>query len=429
MKIKNQNVLKALVITIIVSALFVSVFLVPSCRPELKFGELVVCLEVDGDTFAPVKIRESFDTGDKKIFAVIDASGVKARDVWRFIWKNKDTGEVIADSTGSYSEIESGYMEGYLSNFIVPGEEGGIIGEPGDYSVDFYHGGQLISSTDFVIEAPELEIIEVTLSKGVDDQGKPVEIFGRFYPDDMINASVKLNCKKKDDSISVKWYRGEEELLGEEQFTIEDDYYLEGYVVFVISNDEPWPLGDYNLEVFHNSLLEGSYSFEIVRKEMADACFDQNKVYKSEDYKFSIGYPDGWSYEEEDIENGLEVAFFPEPDYIDVRMKMRVLEKGYFPDKKEYSDFADSIVKDLDVEILNDEAEVHKTESSAEIDDTEYIQINYNYPGEGENGWDIDLIFINKNSKLYLFLKISAMYYKGFADKVYDSMLKSLQLE
>jgi hypothetical protein len=429
MKIKNQNAVKAIMIIIMASVLFTFIFLIPSCRPELNFGELVVCPEVDTDTLAPLEIRDNFDTGIEKIFAVIDASGVKAEDVWRFIWKNKDTKEVIADSTGSYSENESGYMEGYLSNYIVPGEEGGIIGEPGNYSVDFYHNGQLISSTDFVIEAPELEVIGVTFSKEVDNLGKPVEVFNKFYPDDIIKASIKLNRKKKGDYIGVKWYRGDDELLGEDQFNIKDDYYLENYIVFVVSNDEPWPIGEYRLEVFHNNLLEGSHSFEIVRKEMPDAVYDQNNIYQSEDYKFSIGYPDGWNYEEKDIENGLEVVFVPESDYLDVRIKMKILEKGYFPGKEEYSDFADSIVKDLDIEILDNDTEVQKTESSGEIDDTTYSRVNYNYPGESENGWDIDLIFINRNSKLYLFLKISVMYYKGFADKVYGGMLGSLQLE
>jgi hypothetical protein len=429
MIIKNQITVKILAVIIISGVIMTSAAVFSSCKPGLSFGDLVVCLEVDMDTFAPQEIGSSFGTGVKKIYAVIEVSGVKAEDVWKFTWKNIDTGEVIADSEGSYSEGDSGYVEGYLSNCIVPGEEEGIIGEPGSYRIDFYHNGQLTSSAGFIIEAPEPEIAGVVLSKEVDDKGKPVEVSGSFYPDDIINASVKLSYKKKDDSISVKWYRDEGELLSEEQFTIEDDYYLEDYVVFAISNDEPWPLGDYNLEVFYNSSLDGNYTFKVVRKEIPDAGFDQNEVYESEDYEFHINYPDGWSYEEGDIETGLEVVFVPEPDYIDVRIKMRVLERGYFPGKEEYSDFADSLVKDLDVEILDDEEEVLKTESSGEIDDAEYILINYNYPGENGNGWDIDLVFINKNSKLYLFLKISVMFYKEFADKVHGDMLDSLSFD
>jgi hypothetical protein len=430
MKMKNQNAVKTLMIIITASVVMTFAFLIPSCRPELKFDELVVCLEVDADTFAPVGIKDSFDTGVGKIFAVVDASGVKAEDLWKFIWRNRDTEEVIADSTGNYSENESGYMEGYLSNYIVPGEEGGIIGEPGNYSVDFYHNGQLINSADFVIEPPELEIIEVILSNEVDDLGKPENVSDKFYPDDIINASVKLNCKKKDESISVKWYQGENGLLGEEQFIIEDDYYLESYIVFVITNDEPWPIGDYRLEVFYNGSLDGSYAFEIVRREMPDAAYDQNKIYQSEDYKFSINYPDGWSYKEEENDTGIEVDFIPDPDYIDVIISMRVLKKGYFPGKEEYSDLADEMVEDIDVVISNDEdIEVQKTEGTGEIGDIIYSKINYSYPGEGEDGWDIDFIFISRTNMLYLFKKISGVYYKEFTDKVCTNMLESLQLE
>jgi len=430
MKIKNQNAVKTLMIIITASVVMTFAFLIPSCRPELKFGELVVCLEVDADTFAPVEIKDSFDTGVEKIFAVVDASGVKAEDVWKFIWRNRDTEEVIADSTGNYSENESGYMEGYLSNYIIPGEEGGIIGEPGNCSVDFYHNGQLINSADFVIEPPELEIIEVVLSNEVDDLGKPENVSDKFYPEDIINASVKLNCKKKDESISVKWYQGENGLLGEDQFIIEDDYYLESYIVFVITNDGPWPIGDYRLEVFYNGSLDGSYAFKIVRREMPDAAYDQNKIYQSEDYKFSINYPDSWSYEEEGNDTGIEVDFVPDPDYIDVIISVRVLKKGYFPGKEEYSDLADEMVEDIDVIISNDEdIEVQKTEGTGEIGDIIYSQINYSYSGEGEDGWDIDFIFISRTNTLYLFKKISGVYYKGFADKVYSNMLESLQFE
>jgi len=427
MIIKNQITLKVLIPVITATVIMTFTPLVSSCRPELSFGDLVVCREVDADTFTPVEIRDSFGTEVGKIFAVIETSGVKAEDVWRFIWKNRGTEEVIADSTGSYSESESGYMEGYLSSCIVPHEEGGIIGEPGNYRVDFYHNDQLVSSADFIITPEELKIIEVMLSKEVDESGQPVTASDKFIPDDVINISVKLNCRIKDESISVKWYRGTDELLGEKQFIIDEDYYLTSYIVFKITNDERWPIDDYNIEVFHNESLEGNYDFAVVRKEVSDAAFDQGKTYKSEDYKFSIDYPDDWSFKEEESDSGLDADFTPEPDYIDVIVRMRVLKKGYFPGEEEYSDFADDILSDV-VNSGND-MEVQKTESTGEINDTAYSLINYSYPGEDENGWDIDLIFINRSGMLYLFLKISGIYYKEFADSAYSSMLESLLFE
>ncbi len=424
MTIKNQVTVKILIFIIISAVMMTSAVVFLSCKPELDFGDLVVCPEVDKDTFAPVEIKDIFETGVEKIYAVIEASGVKAEDVWKFTWENRDTGEVIADSTGSYSENDSGYMEGYLSNCIVPGEEGGIIGEPGNYRVDFYHNGQLISSADFIIEPAELKIIEVILSSEADGLEHPEAAADRFFPDDIINASIKLNCKIKGESIGIKWYRGEDELLGEKQFTIEKDYYLPSYIVFKITNEGPWPIDDYRIEIFHNESLEGNYNFEVVRKEISDAAFNQGNLYRSEEYKFSINFADDWSYEEEENNTGLDVDFTPVLDYVDVIIRMTVLKKGYFPGKEKYSDFADNIVKDIIV--LGDDMEVKKTENTGEINDDTYSLINYSYPGEDENGWDIDLIFINKAGMLYLFSKISCTYYKGFADRAYSEMLNSL---
>jgi len=425
MTIKNRITVKIFLFIIISAVIMASTSVFSSCKPELSLGDLVVCLEVDKDTFAPVEIKDSFETGVERIFAVIKASGVKAEDVWKFTWKNRDTEEVIAESTGSYSESDSGYMEGYLSSCIVPGEEGSIIGEPGNYRVDFYHNGQLISSADFVIEPAEIKIMEVILSNEADGSEQQLKAAAdRFFPDDTINASVKLNCKIEGESIGIKWYRGEDELLGEKQFTIDSDYYLPSCIVFKITNEGPWPVGDYRIEVFHSESLEGSYNFEVVRKEISDATFGQENIYRSEEYKFSIDFADDWSYKEGEDDTGLDVDFTPDPDYVDVIIRMTVLKQGYFPDEEKYSDFADSIVQD--VIVLSDDAEVQKTESTGEINDGTYSRINYSYPGENENGWDIDLIFINKNGMLYLLLKISDSYYKGFADKAYSNMLVSL---
>ncbi len=424
MKINNQVTGKILIY--ILTAMLITVFtpLVFSCKPEPRFGDLVICKEVDLDTFAPVEVKDIFEVDTEKIYSVIEVTDVKAEDVWRFIWKNKDTGEVITDSTGSYSENGSGYMEGYLSNYIVPGEDKGIIGEPGNYEVDFYNNGRFISSSGFIIEPGELEIIGVTLSKEVNEAGYPASESEKYFPDEAVNASVRVNFKTKGESLGVRWYRGEDELLGEKQFTIDEDYYSNSYIVFKITNEDLWPIGDYRVEIFHNDMLDRSCNFEVVRREITDNSFEQKNNYSSEEFKFSINYADDWSYEEEKNDTGLNVSFTPEQDYAAVIIRMTVLKKGYYPDEKEYSDFADNIVQDIIV--INEDMEVEKTESTQEINGQSYMRVNYSYLEEDDNSWNIDLIFLNKNSMLYILLKISDSYYNGFADKVYSDMLESL---
>ncbi len=430
---KNQIIIKILAAIIITAFILLFAPIVSSCTHKLSFGDLTICGEIDMVTFAPLEIRNSFDVGVEKIFATISVSGTKAEDIWEFTWINVNTGEIIADSTGRYLEEGSGYIEGYLSNYIVPAQEWGIIGEPGNYRVDFYHNSQLISSAGFIIESPELEITGVVLSSEIDEASQPTAVTESFYPDDIIYTLLRLNCQIEGETVGVKWYRGENELLGQKEFTIDKDYYLPDYIVFEITNDELWPVDSYRVEVFHNGLLDDEYCFKVVEveKEVPDATFSLGNVYQNEEYKFSVCYPDDWKSEEKSEEKkseaGLEVDFIPAYDNINVIIYMRVLKEGHFPSEENYSNFSDQLLNGLVAS--NDTPDVKKSESTGEVGDVIYRQINYHYPGEDKDGWDVDLIFINRSNMLYLFLKVSDVYYQEFADKVYKKMLGSLSFD
>ena len=424
---KNQIIIKILAAIIITAFILLFVPTVSSCTHKLNFGDLTICGEIDMVTFAPLEIRNSFDVGVEKIFTTIRVSGTKAEDIWEFTWINVNTGEIIADSTGRYLEEGSGYIEGYLSNYIVPAQEGSIIGEPGNYRVDFYHNSQLISSAGFIIESPELEITGVVLSSEIDEDSQPVAATESFYPDDIIYTLLRLNCQIEGETVGVKWYRGEDELLGQKEFTIDKDYYLPDYIIFKITNDELWPVDSYRIEVFRNGLMDSEYRYEVVEGEVPDATFSSGNVYQNKEYKFSICYPDDWNCGDDESNAGLKVDFIPGSDNINVIIRMQVLKEGHFPSEENYSDFSDQLLNDLVAS--DDTPEVEKSESTGEIGNVTYRQINYHYPGEDKDGWDIDLIFINRSNMLYLFLKVSDIYYKRFADKVYKSMLDSLSFD
>lgn len=424
---KNKIIIKILAAISITAFILLFAPIVSSCTHKLSFGDLTICGEIDMVTFAPLEIRNSFDVEAEKIFATIRVSATKAEDIWEFTWINVNTGEIIADSTGRYLEGGSGYIEGYLSNYIVPAQEGSIIGEPGNYRVDFYHNSQLISNAGFIIESPELEITGVVLSSEIDKDSQPAAATESFYPDDIIYTLLRLNCKIEGETVGIKWYRGEDELLGQKEFTIDKDYYLPDYIIFKITNDELWPVDSYRIEVFRNGLMDSEYHYEVVEKEVPDATFSQENIYQNEKYKFSICFPDDWNCGEDESEAGLEVDFMPAYNNINVIIHMRVLKEGYFPSEENYSDFSDQLLNDLVAS--DDTPEVEKSESTGEIGDVIYRQINYHYPGEDKDGWDVDLIFINRSNMLYLLIKVSDIYYKRFADKLYKNMLDSLSFD
>ncbi|MDD3818595.1 MAG: hypothetical protein PHG41_01990 [Actinomycetota bacterium] len=400
-----------------------------SCTKEPLFGELTVCGKIDGTTFAPLEIKDSFSIDKDKIFAVVEVSGAKTGDTWKFVWTNEDTEEIIAESTGKFSESRWGYVEGYLSNCLTQSDDSDIIGEPGNYRVDFYYNEQLIKSAYFIIEVPSTKIIGVILSRRIDESGQPLDVTKNFYPDDAIYAMVGLNYQIDGETVGIKWYKGESELIGEEEFNIDKNNYIPGYITFKIVNDQLWPIGSYKIEVYHNGVLEDSFYFNIVKKDIPDVTFNDNNIYKTEKFNFSISYPDGWDYKEEESDRGLEVIFRPVllPEGVNVTININVLRKGYYPSRKEYYNFSKRVLEEA-IDLTNN-IEIKTEESTIEINGINYDKISYHYLLDSGKSWYIDFVFLNENDLLYLPVKISDVYYKEFSDRLFDFMLQSLSVE
>ncbi len=426
MVIRNHITRKITVSIITFITVMVFIPVIGSCKPELIFGEMVICEGVQASTFKPVGVNDNFGIGTEKIFAVIEISGVNTQDIWKFIWKNESTGEIVAESTGRYSVDERGYAGGYLSNCITPVEEGGLIGEPGNYKVYFYHNGELIKSADFVIEMPEMEITGVILSRKVDNENHPGGVSEVFYPDEVIHTVVELNYRISGESLQIKWFKNEGELLGQEEFIIDDNYYMPGNIIFKITNDKPWPAGSYMIELYHNGVLNSRHYFSVVKEDIPDATFNMNNVYRSDGYNFSILYPDDWNYEENEDSKCLEVSFLPTTDNLNTVVNIKVLKKGYYPLPGDYRSFSDSIMEE--VFETDEDLEIETGEITGEINGLEYTKISYFYDKENES-WDVAIFFIEKNDKLYLLMKLSDVYCREFSDKLFGIMLNSLSIE
>ena len=103
---------------------------------------------------------------------------------------------------------------------------------------------------------------------------------------------------------------------------------------------------------------------------------------------------------------------------------MRVLKEDYAPSEEQYSDFAEKLIRDIaDSE---EDSEIEKTESTGDTNGVAYRQINYSHPGEDSDGLDISIIFISQDNMLYLFIKVSDIYYRTFADNLIENILESL---
>lgn len=422
-KIRYICIAAVMVCSIILSSQIVS------CAPEQVFGELIVCREVDGTTYEPKNECDDFDIEADQIFAAIKVSGVKAEDIWRFTWENLDTGEVIADSTNIYSAQTTGYIEGFFSNKLVPNGTDNIIAKPGDYSVSFYHNGELKGTGEFRINKPSVGILEVSFSKDIDGQGNPVGISKEFLQRDTIFAAIKVNYKIKNDRFSIKWFKGEDEFLEEESFKVDDDHYMPGYIIFQLINEDgkAFPIDIYRVEILYQSEAAGQYYFDVVPEEFSSDIFSGGSKYKNEDHLLEFDYPDRWTFTEEEIESGLKVQFIPEEPEKNIIINIWALGEEYSPEEDDYTSFADGL---LDEETVPEgENGIEKTDGWKAAGDIEIFEIEYRNDQESDKAWCITFNFIKNDDMLYLFMRLSDLDYTDYAQKILDRMMGSLQFE
>lgn len=415
---EKKCILKKILSLLIVSSLVVLILpAVSSCTPELTFGDVTVCEEIDSETSAPVNPKNDFEIEVKKICAAIEISGVNAEDNWNFKWKNKDTGEIIADLGDKYSKEEEGYLEGFCSSELVPKGEENIIAEPGNYVIEFYHNGELKGSADLKIKTPEVKIIDVTLANEVSESYEPVNPTEQFNPTDIFHACVKMNYMIEGNVLNAKWYSDEDQLLDETQFDITENYYGPSYIDFSFPNENLWPSGDYRVEIYLNKSLNGKYDFEVVEAEVAFG-----NEYASDEYKFSINYPDGWAATEGEIDNGIQIDFSPASDDMNIGMSMIISNEEYSKDQS--SELADEISGE--VTSSNNWQQVNKTESDLQLGEVSYNEVFYEYEDSENNSWGMALSFIAQNNKLYLFMGLADADSGDLAEVVYYGMLETL---
>jgi hypothetical protein len=417
-------------IRVLAAALFLSSIFIPlaSCSAGGMFGELIIGGDIDLRTLEPIDIGGQYSIDSPQIAAAVKVSGVRGDDRWRFTWRNSGTGEVIADSTGTYSMDNSAFVEGYISNRLLPAEGSGIIAEPGEYTVSYYHNSELKAEAGFTIQKPSAEIMEAGMSKGLDQDGKPAGNSREFYQDDEIYAFIRLDHKISGDRFGIKWYR-DDIFLGDEEYTIRQNSYMPGYIIFQLLNEEQpaFPAGSYRLEIISRDEAWQEYVFEVVPLEYDDGIFAGNQVYADQDFGFRVSYPDGWSLEKEDIEAGLKAGFTPDDGIRQIIIDMWVLKEDFSPSPDEYSSFADQRVEELKEQGLEDD--IKKTESVTDAGDMKLFEVRYDNIDEAGGGWSMTFSFMEKSGLLFLFMRLTDPAYIDYGEKVVDYMIRTISFE
>lgn len=264
--------------------------------------------------------------------------------------------------------------------------------------MQFYHKGELIDSASFKVNMPETRIIDVILANEVNESMEPASPTNEFSPEDIFYACVKLNYQVKGNVLNVKWYTEQNELIDETEYEIPDNYYGgESYVTFSSSSGNLWPSKRYSVEIYLNKSLYGKYDFGVVGEEAHTiASVSQGNVYDSQEYKFSVSYPDNWTYTEEEDEAGLEVQFIP-PAGTKMSVLVMVINEGYFIADR-VSEYMDALVQSA-IEEGNFE-QVDRQEYSGEIHGFPYEECDFILKGQDESEYGFNVVLIKRDKYL-----------------------------
>jgi hypothetical protein len=423
-RFERAIVIQALVIILVSLPAF---SLISSCYPQQDFGELLICSDIDGLTSELDGIGSEYSIDSGQIVAAIDITGARGSDVWLFIWENIDTGEIIAESSGNYSNSPAGIVEGYLSNKLLKDEGNPIIIPPGDYRVSFYHNNGLLRTSDFTIKRPDISILDFNFYKGVDNNGNPSGPAKVFSQNEQIYAAMKLNYEIEGDCYIIEWFN-DGRLLGEEEYIVRKSCYVPGYIIFKLIDKEqgPLPVGNYNARVSSSGLVLGEYTFEMNPVAFAEDIFAGRNYYQDDDYNFSVIYPDVWSIDKIDMESGIKIRVSPLDDIKKIIINMWVLKEGYYPEEEDFSVFADKLL----AEQTGEQAErvLSKTQKEKSMGDISIYEITYDNTGKGKDGWQITFSFLKRNNVLFLFMRLTDFFYIDYAEKVTDYMIDSIKI-
>ncbi len=420
---KLRNIFVSL---ILVFALSIPVYLAACSSPKLGFVELVISEDAQKNTNEPINPKSEFDMKAKQIFATIKYTGVTGADSWRFKWIYVKTGEIILDDGKKYNEAQpDGYFQGIIASNIYITDDTKII-PAGKYRVEFYYNGELKKSTEFIVNEPQMKIIEAVTSNEVDEKGAPLGPMLQFKNTDIVYASVKTDYLIAGHSLKAAWKKSDDSLIKEESVDIKDNYYEASYIGFKFelskgqNGENPVAPGKYRVEIYLDNKIDRTLDFEVVKED--PATFKKGATYTNEAFGFTIAIPDGWTYEEKPDSSIILLTLKP--------AKIMDAAFGFIATAAEpYKPFVDFAKKDAESFALKSKwTLVDSTSRDYNIKNgTPAMEIMYLYKDGAEEQYIIAYNFIENNGNVYILnIAINKAIYGDMASSVYTGILDSL---
>jgi len=415
--------------TILIIALIFILSLIPalsSCGPpKISFENIVISEDVKKDTNEPINPKNEFDISAKQIFATVKYTGTKGSDNWQFKWTYLESGEIALDKGEKYNKDEPNTIfEGIVSSNIYTLDDAKII-PAGSYKVEFFNNGELMSTANFKVNKPQMEIIEVKLANAVDESGVPVIETQQFSPSETVYATIKLNYQITGNSLKALWKDSAEKVLNEIEYDIPNDYY-EGssYIWFMLqlTGGQAGTVGpgNYKVEIYLNDSLYGTYDFEITESTLVT--FNQGTVFTDDDFAFSIAIADDWTYTENKTKSEVSLALSPPTD-LPVSFFFTAGSPAAY---KPYKDFSKKASEDA----AKQQGWTYVKSSENDLvlkNGTPYKEYLDEYIDKDGGNFIFVYSFIENKSNLYIFIAIANNDISGdVAQAVYYGMLDTL---
>ncbi len=427
---KIVNLKKSLVVLVSIIFILGLTSITTACEPDLFFGDLTICENINEETFEPVNQKNEFDINIGKIYATIEYSGAKGEDNYRFNWVNLDTGDSIFDETSKYSEGKSDYFEGNAASYITTTEEVKVI-SPGNYKVDFYHNGDLKSTANFVVTGLEIEILEVSLANEVDENSTPVNKTEQFLSTEIIYACVNINYYISGNSLKAKWYDNNGELIIETVDDLDTDLNEPAWIAFTLEGEgRDIPAGIYNVEIYLNDNLYRTYDFEVVEERQAagDDNFTQGNIYSSDKYGVSFSVPDDWTYTESESAEGLRVDLVAPSIDLPVGFLFMASASDDYPPSDQYRDFADEMSSDIAADNNWEVVDVQENEF-VNGNDITFHDFIYRYKDQDNNDWATVIAFAEGSSRLYVLFATVRSDYFSMGESIYTGITGTMDFK
>ncbi len=426
----------------------------PSCSSQPVFEGVVICEQINENTFEPLVLKTSFKTSATRIFSTVRYQNVTKNDTYFFKWVNVSSGEELKTKVYTFSP-KTGYKSGYVVSVFENREKNTTL-MPGRYMVEFYNNEILQSTGTFEIkeqepaEISQMKILSIDFSDSVNELLEPLSIKSKFAQTDTVYACIKLNFLVKGSSVNVQWFNEDGGMVLESEHIIEKDKSNPAYISFGFQSSKGIiAAGKYTARIYIDNIDKivnidnmdnidnididnntgCSYDFEVLETPLDVAGFKDKSLYANNKYAAVFAIPDKWTYFEDIKDNVLQVQLTPPSEKMEIGFLFSVNPGIKDFSEEFYQKFADDVSAPF---VLDKKLQSVKStnNSSTTAGGYNYYEIINVFKDGASDEWTLPFCFIEHTGKLYFFYGIvNNDIYLDSSISIFYTMINSLVLQ